>query len=156
MYLFLPSTQVISRSLVLFFFLGAYGSLPDAAIWWCLRTGGGSMLLLAMGVVWFSTNLHLLLASPHCRLLLSFRRRLQPPLHQCQRRKLRLPHHRLGNQQLRRLVGRLVSRCKLFLRSKIVPGSVIRAPTNKSWFQGPGRALCAIQQGGGWCIVLHG
>jgi short subunit fatty acids transporter len=23
-----------------FFFWGAYGSLPDAAIWWCLRTGG--------------------------------------------------------------------------------------------------------------------
>jgi hypothetical protein len=21
--------------------LGAYGSLPDAAIWWCLRTGAG-------------------------------------------------------------------------------------------------------------------
>jgi hypothetical protein len=27
-----------------FFFLGAYGSLPDAAIWWCLRTGGGGVL----------------------------------------------------------------------------------------------------------------
>jgi hypothetical protein len=25
-------------------FLGAYGSLPDAAIWWCLRTGGGGVL----------------------------------------------------------------------------------------------------------------
>jgi len=25
-------------------FLGAYGSLPDAAIWWCLRTGGGRVL----------------------------------------------------------------------------------------------------------------
>jgi len=25
------------------FFLGAYGSLPDAAIWWCLRTGGGGV-----------------------------------------------------------------------------------------------------------------
>jgi hypothetical protein len=23
---------------------GAYGSLPDAAIWWCLRTGGGGVL----------------------------------------------------------------------------------------------------------------
>ena len=23
---------------------GAYGSLPDAAIWWCLRTGGGGIL----------------------------------------------------------------------------------------------------------------
>jgi hypothetical protein len=22
----------------------AYGSLPDAAIWWCLRTGGGGVL----------------------------------------------------------------------------------------------------------------
>ena len=29
-------------SLVLFFWGGgAYGSLPDAAIWWCLRTGDG-------------------------------------------------------------------------------------------------------------------
>ena len=27
------------------FFLGTYyGSLPDAAIWWCLRTGGGGVL----------------------------------------------------------------------------------------------------------------
>jgi hypothetical protein len=26
------------------FFLGAYGSLPDAAIWWCLRTGGGGVV----------------------------------------------------------------------------------------------------------------
>ena len=26
------------------FFLGAYGSLPDAAIWWCLWTGGGGIL----------------------------------------------------------------------------------------------------------------
>ena len=26
-------------------FLGAYGSLPDAAIWWCLRTGGGGVVL---------------------------------------------------------------------------------------------------------------
>ncbi len=26
------------------FFWGAYGSLPDAAIWWCLRTGGGGIL----------------------------------------------------------------------------------------------------------------
>ena len=23
---------------------GAYGSLPDAAIWWCLRTGDGGVL----------------------------------------------------------------------------------------------------------------
>ena len=27
-----------------FFFFGAYGSLPDAAIWWCLRTGGGGVV----------------------------------------------------------------------------------------------------------------
>ena len=27
-----------------FFWGGAYGSLPDAAIWWCLRTGGGGAL----------------------------------------------------------------------------------------------------------------
>ena len=27
-----------------FFILGAYGSLPDAAIWWCLRTGGGGVV----------------------------------------------------------------------------------------------------------------
>ena len=26
------------------FWGGAYGSLPDAAIWWCLRTGGGGIL----------------------------------------------------------------------------------------------------------------
>ena len=43
MYQFLSSTQVISRSQVMFF-LGAYGSLPNAAIWWCLRTGGGGVL----------------------------------------------------------------------------------------------------------------
>jgi len=34
---------VISLSLVMVFFGGgAYGSLPDAAIWWCLPTGGGA------------------------------------------------------------------------------------------------------------------
>ena len=27
-----------------FFWGGAYGSLPDAAIWWCLLTGGGGVL----------------------------------------------------------------------------------------------------------------
>ena len=27
-----------------FFLGGAYGSLPDAAIWWCLRMGGGGVL----------------------------------------------------------------------------------------------------------------
>jgi len=27
-----------------FFWGGAHGSLPDAAIWWCLRTGGGGVL----------------------------------------------------------------------------------------------------------------
>jgi len=27
-----------------FFWGGAYGSLPDAEIWWCLRTGGGGVL----------------------------------------------------------------------------------------------------------------
>ena len=26
------------------FFWGAYGSLPDATIWWCLQTGGGGVL----------------------------------------------------------------------------------------------------------------
>jgi len=31
-------------NLVMVFFGGAYGSLPDAAIWWCLRTGGGGVL----------------------------------------------------------------------------------------------------------------
>ena len=35
------SYLMIASSLV--FFLGAYGSLPDAAIWWCLRTGGGGV-----------------------------------------------------------------------------------------------------------------
>ena len=33
-----------------FFILGAYGSLPDAAIWWCLWTGGGGVLTRG---VWF-------------------------------------------------------------------------------------------------------
>ena len=30
-----------------FFFGGAYGSLPDAAIWWCLQTGGGGVLTIS-------------------------------------------------------------------------------------------------------------
>jgi hypothetical protein len=29
---------------MVYFVGGAYGSLPDAAIWWCLRTGGGGVL----------------------------------------------------------------------------------------------------------------
>ncbi len=29
---------------MVFFGGGAYGSLPDAAIWWCLRTGGGGIV----------------------------------------------------------------------------------------------------------------
>ena len=45
MYQFLSSTQVISQSLVMGFFWGACGSLPNAAIWWCLQTGGGGMVL---------------------------------------------------------------------------------------------------------------
>ena len=32
---------------MVFLFLGAYGSLPDAAIWWCLRTGGGGVVIRA-------------------------------------------------------------------------------------------------------------
>ena len=32
------------------FFFGAYGSLPDAAIWWCLRTGGGGVLTRRRGI----------------------------------------------------------------------------------------------------------
>ncbi len=42
MYEFLSSTQVISPSLIMDFF-GTYGSLPDTAIWWCLRTGGAPL-----------------------------------------------------------------------------------------------------------------
>jgi hypothetical protein len=34
-----------------FLFLGAYGSLPDAAIWWCLRTGGGGILTRVVRVL---------------------------------------------------------------------------------------------------------
>jgi len=32
-----------------FIFLGAYGSLPDAAIWWCLRIGGGGVRTSLVG-----------------------------------------------------------------------------------------------------------
>ena len=35
---------MLSHDRWLWFFLGAYRSLPDAAIWWCLRTGGGGVL----------------------------------------------------------------------------------------------------------------
>jgi hypothetical protein len=49
MYLFLSSKLVISQSLVMVFFwggrllqVGPY--LPNAAIWWCLRTGGGGVV----------------------------------------------------------------------------------------------------------------
>ncbi len=35
------------------FFLGAYRSLPDAAIWWCLRTGGGGVLTRSLPVLQF-------------------------------------------------------------------------------------------------------
>ena len=34
----------ISYLMICFFGRGAYGSLPDAEIWWCLRTGGGGVL----------------------------------------------------------------------------------------------------------------
>ena len=42
----IPSTNACYLTIAssVFFFLGAYGSLPDAAIWWCLRTGGGGVL----------------------------------------------------------------------------------------------------------------
>jgi hypothetical protein len=30
---------------------GAYGSLPDAAIWWCLQTGGGGVLTSLPGLL---------------------------------------------------------------------------------------------------------
>ncbi len=32
-----------------FFFLGAYRSLPDAGICWCLRTGGGGVVTRTLG-----------------------------------------------------------------------------------------------------------
>ena len=41
----IPSTNACYLTIAGYdFFLGAYGSLPDAAIWWCLRTGGGGVL----------------------------------------------------------------------------------------------------------------
>ncbi len=36
--------RMLSHDRWLWFFLGAFRSLPDAAIWWCLRTGGGGVL----------------------------------------------------------------------------------------------------------------
>ena len=33
-----------------FFLGGAYGSLPDAVIWWCLRTKGGGVLTSNNGI----------------------------------------------------------------------------------------------------------
>jgi hypothetical protein len=36
-----PAKMIASSG---FFGVGAYGSQPDAAIWWCLRTGGGGVL----------------------------------------------------------------------------------------------------------------
>ena len=42
------------------FFLGAYGSLPDAAIWWCLRRGGGGVLTRLTGIrLWAQICAHL-------------------------------------------------------------------------------------------------
>jgi hypothetical protein len=45
-YVLIPSTTACYLTIAGygFFFLGAYGSLPNAAIWWCLRTGGGGVL----------------------------------------------------------------------------------------------------------------
>ena len=35
---------------------GAYGSLPDTAIWWCLQTGGGGVLTSFLDVKWWSKD----------------------------------------------------------------------------------------------------
>ena len=44
-YVLIPSTTACYLPIAGYgFFLGTYGSLPDAAIWWCLRTGGGGVL----------------------------------------------------------------------------------------------------------------
>ena len=44
-YVLIPSTTACYLTITGYvFFLGAYGSLLDAAIWWCLRTGGGGVL----------------------------------------------------------------------------------------------------------------
>jgi hypothetical protein len=44
-FVLIPSTTACYLTIAGYdFFLGAYGSLPDAAIWWCLRTGGGGVL----------------------------------------------------------------------------------------------------------------
>ncbi len=39
-----------------FFGGGAYGSLPDATIWWCLRTGGGGVLTSGVSTVLLSSH----------------------------------------------------------------------------------------------------
>jgi hypothetical protein len=42
-YVFIPSTTACYLTIAGYvFFWGAYGSLPDAAIWWCLRMGVGA------------------------------------------------------------------------------------------------------------------
>ena len=41
---FLEHTSFLTIASYVFFGGGAYGSLPDAAIWWCLQTGGGGVL----------------------------------------------------------------------------------------------------------------
>jgi hypothetical protein len=45
-YVLIPSTTACYLTIAGygFFWGGAYGSLPDAAIWWCLRPGGGGVL----------------------------------------------------------------------------------------------------------------
>ena len=48
----IPSTNACYLTIAssVFFWGGAYGSLPDAAIWWCLRTGGGGILTRAQNM----------------------------------------------------------------------------------------------------------
>jgi len=45
-YVLIPSTTACYLTIAGYGFFGGgtYGSLPDAAIWWCLRTGGGGVL----------------------------------------------------------------------------------------------------------------
>jgi hypothetical protein len=50
-YVLIPSTTACYLTVAGYgFFLGAYGSLPDAAIWGCLRTGGGGVLTRRRGI----------------------------------------------------------------------------------------------------------
>ena len=45
---------IVTIIIVFLVIFGAYGSLPDAAIWWCLWTGGGGILTSSYIIFKFS------------------------------------------------------------------------------------------------------